>query len=186
MREARPVEAGAQQRRRLPPLRGPAQETRGVGQEVGGVLGPAVDAVLPQAVAGLGRHQAEAGELGVGLVVARHQGQRDVPAAAALDHLLDAVGPVAHPAQEPHHHQPGVADHGLDVEVHREVVGEVEQAGEAQAGDAVAQAGVGRGQRAELAVGGREHDDVARALAQVDGLAAVRDAAGLGRQEMHG
>ncbi len=70
------VDAGAQQRPRLAPLPLPADQGRGIAQELCGVVDAAMDQVLPQPVPGLGRHGGEFGELRVRLVVAGEEGQR--------------------------------------------------------------------------------------------------------------
>ena len=58
----------------------------------------------------------------------------DAAPAAAVAHLLDAVGPIARAAQQPHDYELGVPQDVLDVFVDREVVGEEQQVGEAQVG----------------------------------------------------
>ena len=129
--ETRPVEARAQQRRRLGPGRVVTDQAGGEGKQVTVVLGPAVDAVLPQPVRALGRHGAEPDELGVRLVVARHHGERDAAPPAALDNLLDTIGPIADAPQQPHQDELGPRDDFVHVEVDREVVAQVHEVGEA-------------------------------------------------------
>ena len=72
------------------------------------------------------------------------------------------------------------------MEVDRERVAQPLQVGEAQAGEALRQPGACGGEAGELGVGGREDDDVAGGLAEIDRLLDVlrprRDRA----QEMHG
>jgi hypothetical protein len=61
-----------------------------------------------------------------------------------------------------------VRHHPLDVEIHRERVGELEQVGEPEARPLARQPSPGVGQAGELGVRGREHDDLAGRLAEVD------------------
>src|SRR3546814_20221473 len=85
--------------------------------------------------------------------------------------------PVALATQEPHHHQLRGGDHLLDVEVDRHIVAELHEVGEAQAGCGLAERGsnlsLGGGERGQLAVRGREEDDVAGVLPEVDRFRAV-------------
>ena len=79
-----------------------------------------------------------------------------------------------------------MGDHLLGVEVDGHVVAEVEQAGEAKAWEIFAPDARPRpGEQGELGVGGAQHHDVAGALAEVDGLAAVGDSPGLGGKQVH-
>ena len=169
----------------LRPLGLVADQRGGVGEQAPRVLRPAVDAVLPQPVAGFPGNRRERQQLRVRLIVAGQKRQRGAVLAARGRDLLDPVGPVAEPAEQPHHHQARARDHRFGVEVDREVVRQVHQVGQAQAGEVLGQIGPRRGQVGELAVGGREHHDGARALAQVDRLGTVRDTAGLGGEQVH-
>ena len=96
---ARPVEPGAHQRPRLPPVAVAADQTRGVAQELAGVVGAAVHQVLPQAVTGLGADGRKPRQLGVRLIIAGQERQFYSLLAADADHFIGAVGPVAAPAQ---------------------------------------------------------------------------------------
>ena len=181
----RMVEAGPGERRGLAPLGRMPNEVGGEGEEVPGVRGPAVHAVLPQAVGALRRHRAERRELGVGLVVAGKEGERDRPGPARLDELLRPVGPVAGAPQHPGDDEPRVRDHRLDVEIHRHRVGELHEVREAERGEVVAEAGPRPREARELGVRGGEEDDVARGLAEVDRLRLVDRRPRLRAQQVH-
>jgi len=80
-----------------------------------------------------------------------------------------------------------VADHGVDVEINAHVVAEVHDVGEAQGGRlriGLKPPRLGVGQGRQFRVGGGQHDDVARRLAQVEGFRSVVDEAGLGGKKM--
>ena len=95
--DLRVVEPGAGERRGLPPLARMPDEVGREGEQVAGVRRPAVHAVLPQAMDALGRHRAEGGKLGVRLVVAGEECERDCPGPAGLDELLHPVGASSRP-----------------------------------------------------------------------------------------
>jgi hypothetical protein len=120
----------------------------------------------------LRRKQADGDQLGIGLIVAGQQGERYVPLAAHGRELLDAVRPIADPAQEAHHHHFGPAHYPVRVEVNREVVAELHEVGEAQARQVVAERPGSSRKVRKLRVGGREDQDVGRLLAEVDRLRA--------------
>ena len=182
-----PVEAGAQQRPRLPPFAFRAEQRRGEPEEVQGVVDAAVDAVLPQPVPGLPRNGRIARQLRIRLIVAGEEGNRNIPLPARRRHLLDTIGPVAAAAEQPNDDETGPGESVLDVEVHRHVVAEMKEAGEPQAGKAVLrQPRPRRRQAGELGIRGRKDDEVAGALSQVDGFAAVGDGAGSGGEQVHG
>ena len=115
---ARTVDPGARQGGGLAPLAWATDEIRRKGEQVAGIGGTRVHAVLPQAVGGLGRHTAEGHELGIGLIVAGQEGERDRSGIAGLDELLDAVGPVAAAPEHARDDELRLRDHRLDVGVH--------------------------------------------------------------------
>ena len=78
-----------------------------------------------------------------------------------------------------------MADHALDIEVDREVMGELLEAREAERGARARQPRVSGRQGSELGVCGREQHELARALSQIDRLRAVEDAARCRREEVH-
>ena len=91
----RPIETGADQGPGFAPFPVEADQVSSVAEEIASVLRPAVDAVLPQAVLGLGRQGRKRDQFRVRLVVAWQQGQFNAPLAADSGHLLDSVGPIS-------------------------------------------------------------------------------------------
>src|SRR3546814_1306241 len=97
-----------------------AEQAGGIEQEVARVVGPALDAVAPEAKGGLFLQRRIGRQCRVRLLVAGQHGELDAPLAAGGVELLDAVGPVALATQETRHHQLRGGDHLLDVEVRSE------------------------------------------------------------------
>ncbi len=180
LRQARPIQAGAQQDCGLAPVGGTADERAGVEQQVPRVPGATLHAVLPEPMRIRSRKGGERRQLRVGLVVAGQDRQRDGAVAAEGAQLLDAVGPVAHAAEEAHDHELRVLHDVVEVFVDRQVVAEKQQVGEAEARRIGRQPGARLRQTGKLGVGRGDEDDVAGRLAEIDGLAAVGDRAGLG------
>ena len=183
--ESRPVQPGARDRRRLPPLGGPAEQVVGIGEELAGVVRAALLQVAPDPVHRLGRQGRAAHQVGIRCVVAGHAGQRHAVLAGGTGDLLDAVRPVGDAADQPDDHQPGVRDDLLGVDVDRQVVLQPHDVGEPQAGGVRRLPGARRGQGREVAVGGRQHHHFAGRLAEVDGLRPVVDRARAGGEKVH-
>src|SRR3546814_9058331 len=95
-----------------------AEQAGGIEQEVARVVGPALDAVAPEAKGGLFLQRRIGRQCRVRLLVAGQHGELDAPLAAGGVELLDAVGPVALATQETHHHQLRRGAHLLDVAVY--------------------------------------------------------------------
>src|ERR1051325_6588945 len=98
---ARPIEPRPQQGRRLRPFSFTTREVRSEAQETVGVAWAALGEIAPQALACVARHGREPRQLGIGLVVARQQRERDAPRAAGLDEALYALGPIGPAAEHP-------------------------------------------------------------------------------------
>src|SRR6185503_15669750 len=90
---------------------------------------------------------------------------------------LDAIAPPVEPAEEAHHDHLGVRADALDPQIDRHRMLEVAQLH--------GLAGPCRREAAEIAVGERQHRDVARRLAEVDGCDDVVERCGAGREQMH-
>ncbi len=170
---ARPVEAGMEQGRGLAPGLAAPEQGRGIGEQLLGIGEAALDAVAPKPLAGVLRQGAPAGQLGIGPVIAGQAGQLNAARPAGAGDLLDAVAPIGAAAKQAEDDQAGVAQHALDIEIDRERMGEAQEIGEAERGRVGGAVGLGLGQAGQLGVGGREIEDVARALAEIDGLAVV-------------
>ena len=112
-----------------------------------------------------GGQGAPALEFRIGLVVARKHGEGNAARAAGAHHLLQAIGPVAAPAEQANDDEAGPADHLLDVQVDRHRMAQLKEVGEAQARCALPPSGLGGGEAGELGIGRREDHDVARRLA---------------------
>ena len=183
---ARTVDAGARQGGRLAPLARATDQVCGEGEQVARIGGARVHAVLPQAVGGLDRHASERHELGVGLVVAGKERERDRRGPAGFDELLDAVGPVAAAAEHARDDELRLRDHRLDVGVHRHRVGEVHEVRKPKRGKGVVEALPRRGEARELGVRGGKEDDVPGGLSEIDRLGLVDRRARLRLQQVHG
>ena len=185
--QSRPVKPGPNQGPGFPPFRVKAGKAGGEFEEIEGVFRPAVDPVLPQPVLGLGGNRGQGRQFGVGLVVAGKEGHRDVPVPAKAGDFVGAMGPIAAPAEKPDDDQLRVGDDVFGVMIDGMVVAEVQQTGEPEAGKIPGvQFRPRLRQRRQFHIGGRQHDDVARALVQMDGVRAVGNSAGLGDKLMHG
>ena len=149
-------------------------------QQVGHVVGPALDEVAPEPIPVVRGDGGQAAQLLVGLVVAGQGGEGHAGRRQPDRELLQPVGPVALAAEDPRDDQPRPRGGLVEVEVRRHRMLEVQQRGEAQR-----QAGSGPlarlGQRRELRVRGGDDDDVGRILAEIDRLRAVGDFARLGQ-----
>ena len=78
--------------------------------------------------------------------------------------LLQAVAPVAAPAQEADHDQLGLRHHAVDMQVDRERMAELENAGEPEGWGSVWQPRAAGGEAGEVGVRGRQEHDVAGRL----------------------
>ena len=74
---------------------------------------------------------------------------------------------------------------GIDIQVDRHVMFELQEIPEAEARHPVAGPFPGRRQRRKLGIGGRQHDDVAGRLAEIDGFRPVGDDSRRCREKMH-
>ena len=185
LRPPRPIEAGMEKRGRLVPRLVKTDELSRVGEKVARVLGPALERVAPQATAGRGLERREARELGIRLVVARKQGERYPALAREGREPLDAIGPISDATQKANDDEPRVPYHALDIEIDREIVGELLEIGEAEHRDGALEPSVGGGEGRKLRIRGGEQHKLARALPEVDRLGAVENAAGCRREKMH-
>ena len=183
--QAGPENPRPRQLGRLQPVEPAAGQRCGIREKAPGIPGAAVQQEAPEPPVRLGVDRGMRGELRVGLIVARQQREGRTGARAGLDDLLDPVGPVGLPAEQTHDDEPRLDDDLLAVEIDRRVVGELHEVGETHGGKRLAECRARGRQRGELGVGGREHDDVAGGLTEVDGFAAVGDDTGLGPEKMH-
>ena len=105
------------------------------------------------------------------------------PFEGASDRRLDTW--IWYPAEGADDDQARTGDCGVQPIIDRQIVAEIHEVGEAEARRAGAEGGVGARQAGQFRIGGGSENDVARALAEIDRLAAIGDAARLCRQQMH-
>src|ERR1043166_9052193 len=129
---ARPIEPRPQQGRRLRPFSFTTREVRSEAQETVGVAWAALGEIAPQALTRLARHGREPRQLGIGLVVAREECQRDAARAAGLDEALYAIGPIGAAAEQPGDDQPRPRN-SVHIEIDRKVMAEPHDPREPQA-----------------------------------------------------
>ena len=125
-------------------------------------------------------------QLRVGLSSPGSDRERDAAGAAAADHLLEAVGPVAAPPSSAGYDQARAAEHLFDVAGRPNGMAELQQVGEPQARRAVGRLRLRRGEAGELGVGGRQEHDVGGRLAEVDRLSGIRRRSPTAPEQMHG
>ena len=183
---ARPVKAGARHRPRRLALAVPPHQPGGVAQRLARVVEATVGAVAPQRLRRVRRERGVGSQPGVRLVVARQPGDGDAAFLADRGQPLDAVGPVALAAEQPHDHQPRAGDHLLGIAVDRKVMAELHEVREPQRGCARAEPASRLGEAGKLGIGSGQQHDVPRRLAEVHGVRAVLDGAGLGGEQVHG
>ena len=136
---------------------------------------------------GIARQGRPVGQFRVGRIVAGQDRQGNALGHGRLGDLFHPIRPIGPPAQKPHDDQPRVADHGVDVKIDAHVMGQMHDVGEPQGGClriGLKPPRLGIGQGRQFRVGGGQHDDVARRLAQVEGVGSVVDEAGLGGKKM--
>ena len=130
-------------------------------------------AILPKPMAGIGRKRAPGGQFLIRLIVSRQDGERDVAGTAGAGNLFQAIGPIAPTAEEAQHHQLCVCDDRLDMEIDRHRMAEPEHVGEPQCRRLGRPSRLGCGQASKLGIRGRDIDNVAGRLAEIDGFAII-------------
>ena len=133
----------------------------------------------------VGRQGRGFGEPRIVAVLARQHRERDALLAGDGGEPLDAVAPPVEPADQPHQDHLGVEADTLHPEIDRHRVAQVAQMGEAHARQRGLVGGPGGGEAGEVAVGEREHRDVARRLAEIDRRDDVVEARLRGGEDVH-
>ena len=144
----------------------------GVAQAVERVVGAAFPQVSPEAAAGVRVEAGEGVEFRVRPVVPRQQRHRRFQRAQPLD----AVRPVAAPAEQTDHDEPGAGEYALDMQVHGKVVAERHDVGEAESRGLLILGepfSLRFGEQREFGVGRAQDRDVARRLAEIDRFAVL-------------
>ncbi len=133
----------------------------------------------------VGRQSRSLGEPRIVAVLAGQHCERDAPRAGDRGEPLDAVAPPVEPADQPHQDHFGMDADALDPEVDRHRMAQVAQMREAHARQRGLVGGPGGREAGEIAVGEREHRDVARRLAEIDRRDDVVEARLRGGEDVH-
>ncbi|MCY1418411.1 hypothetical protein D9M71_339700 [compost metagenome] len=104
---------------------------------------------MPEALGLDGAYRAQAAELRVRAIVARHQDQLHAPG-GQLDQLLDTVAPIANATVQGDQDHLGVTQHLVHIEVDRGMVLHLHRVGQAQAGEIFRQLLGGFGQQCQV------------------------------------
>ncbi len=118
-------------------------------------------------------------------VLARQHGERDAGLAGQRRQGLDAIAPPVEPTQKPHHDNLRVPRHRVDPQIDGHGMAQVAQMREPHGWQRVALHGIRGGKPGKIAIGKRQHHDIARRLAEIDRLDDVVERRGAGLQEMH-
>ena len=108
------------------------------------------------------------GKAAIVAILAGQHGERDAAFAGQRGEPLDAVFPPVEAAEQPHHDHLGMRPDTVDPQVDRHRMAQVAQMRQPHARQARALSLPGGGERGEIAVGERQHGDVARRLAEID------------------
>ena len=141
--------------------------------------------VAPQPVIVGIAHGRKTAKLPVLPVISGQQGKRDAVLSGGDSDFINAVAPVGGTAKQADNDHARRHDDGVDVRVHRQVVSELEDVGEAHRGKTWRTAGRGRRQHGKFRVGSGKNDDVTGGLTDIERLRAIRDNARLRGQQMH-
>ena len=135
------------------------------------------------------RRAIDGGQLGEPRVVAavsREQRQRNALRPRGVSNLFRAIAPIVETAEQPDHDAARARDHLLDIKIDRHRVAEPRKIGEAERRRSFPLRGPGSGERAEVAVGKGEKDEIGARLAEIDGVFRLVKSSRLAHQEMHG
>ncbi len=119
----------------------------------------------------------------IGIGVARQQRELQAPARGKRAEFVDAIGPIARPAEQPHDNKIGMAHRLFEPKIDREIIGKAQKIGQPDIPAPGPVDGAGHGRK--LTVGRRHEDDLSRRLAEIDGLAFLLMLPSLSRQQMH-
>ena len=179
-----PIESGLrQQASPAPVLRVPRNDMRAIGKEAARIDLAARHQILAQPLAMPRLQRRARRECRIGGRIAGQDRKRDAAIARKCLDLFEPVAPVACAPQQAQHDELRRGQRPLDVEVDGKIVLQLQKIGQpqGQAPDTVLRAG----QRGQFAVRRRQHDDVGRVLAEVDGFRRPVDDARCGGEEMH-
>ena len=182
---ARAIDPGARQhlgRRRRAPLSEQVGHRRKRPIGIGRAAHHEVSPQEPRVAQGDGRIGLERR---IPAVFARNHRERRSSGASDRPQSLETVRPVSDTAHRAHHHQPGLRQRLIDIEVDGERVREMHRVGEANRRRIGAPPRCRHGESGELAVGGGQDDDVARRLGEIDRRVAVIDPSDITGEEVH-
>ncbi len=113
------------------------------------------------------RQRRSCGQASVIAILARQDGKRDAARARQRRQALDPVFPPIEAAEQADHDHLGVGADAIDPQIDRHRMAQVAQMGEANAGQCCSFRLPGGSKAGEVAVGERQHGDVARRLAEI-------------------
>ncbi|MNT20219.1 hypothetical protein D3C72_1555210 [compost metagenome] len=149
-RLARVIHRSARQLLRLAPGVGAIQVLAGEAvEQVQGIGLAALAQKVPEPFGLLGRHRAEAGQLRVRTVVARHQDQL-YTTGGQFQQLFHTIAPIADATVQRHQDDLGMAQHLVDIQVDRGMVLYLHRVGQTQAGEILGQLLGGFGQQRQV------------------------------------
>ena len=120
---------------------------------------------------------------GVGIGVARQQHERNALIGTERGQFIDAILEIGDAADKAEHDETRLGDGLFEPHIHREIVGEAQDIGEAQ--PTLPCPVGGASQHGQFAIGGGGEDIGAGRLSQVDGLAFLLNSAGLSGEQVH-
>jgi hypothetical protein len=140
---------------------------------------------MPEPITVFGRFRAQAAQLRVWPITTRDQNQLH-PLCRQFHQPLDAVTPVADAAVQGNQDDFGVAQHLVDVQIHRCMILHLHRIGQAQARVVTRQLLRGFSQQGQIRVGAAQDHQLGGGLAQVSDAVVRNEAAGLSAQQVHG
>ncbi len=121
-----------------------------------------------QCVEFLRRQRRRGSEPNIVAILAGQHRERDAAFARQRGEPLDAVFPPVEAAEQAHHDHLGVGPDALDPQIDRHGMAQIAQMRQPHARQVRALSLPGGGERGEIAVGERQHGDIARRLAEID------------------
>ena len=152
-----------------------SDQMRGKTQREFRILDTALGAIAPERVGFVASERAARRQCGVPVHLAGHAGEQRPAAQRVGTQAFDAMRPVAFAAEHPQHHDLGLAQRALDIEIDRSRMPEREQIGQLHARKVAGQRRIGRSECGEVAVGRRQHDDVGGLLPEIARDVAIVD-----------
>ena len=162
------IGGGARDRTRFARIEQRPCVTRESAQERAQILAPALAEIAQQRVEFGARQGRGVGQPGVVAILAGQDRKRDPLFARHRCDPFDAVTPPVEPAEQAQQNHLGMDADAIDPQIDRQGMAQVAQMREAHAWQRVALDRPGRREPGEVGVGERQHENIARRLAQVD------------------